>query len=467
MAYIRFTRLFSIVLLAGIVLAFSACSSNSKREFNRLVVQLADNDQTIDNVDWKKITTFLQNNKTQFSSFYLNGKLNEKAVKEYIIALFENRRPSKTVRFTFVSDEKLSFHIYVERSASMIPYDSPQGDGSFRSVIMDVENRIPGNYTIDSIGETGYTDFHKIFNDLLNKTSGNVVNVLFTDMIYSVKSMDGVNPQKVFNEARQMVNAVFKDEVKNKSMLIIRLDGSYNGPYYAYDNSAHEYSGKRPYYMVIVTSNENMLRLTSDDTLKSFADFHSLRGFSHSMLFTADDLYSPYASFLLNNKDAYGRYRPERTQENGILSLHDISPEGSSKEVQLALAVDLSRMPVDQSYLMDINNYQVESDDNIRLKKIRKIEKADRTPAEKKYIGSATHLFIFTVSNLTHGQKVSVRLLNRMPSWITSGSCDDDHVPTPDQTFGLRYLLQGIYDSYAKNIDGKPAYFTLRLELDN
>ena len=467
MAYVHFKRLFSVVIIAGVLLAFSACADNSKREFNRLLVELADTDHTVDNYDWNKIVAFLQENKSQFETFYQNGKLNANAVKAYILNFFQNRRPSKVISFAIQDARELDFRIYVERSASMIPYDSPHGDGSFRSAIMEVENRIPGNYSVDSIGETGYTDFRAIFNDILNKTSGNVVSVLFTDMIYSVKSMKGVNPQKVFNEARQMVDAVFKSEVNNKSMLIVRMNSSYNGPYYAFDNSVHPYSGKRPYYIIVVTSNENMKRLTSDQALIPFSDFCSLRGYACSMLFAADNLYSPYASFLLNNKDAYGKFRPDRGQDNAILCLHDVSTDNGHKGVQLALAVDLGKLLVDDDYLMDVHNYVVESDDNISLKEIRKIVKSDRTPAEKKYIGSATHLFILSVPNLTHGQDVSLRLLNRMPAWVASVSCDDDHQPSPSTTFGLKYLLQGIYDSYAKNTEEEPSYFTLRLKLDN
>jgi hypothetical protein len=58
-------------------------------------------------------------------------------------------------------------------------------------------------------------------------------------------------------------------------------------------------------------------------------------------------------------------------------------------------------------------------------------------------------------------------LLNRLPSWIEETSSDDDTnvgMGTFAQTtFGLKYLLQGIYDSYKKHSEDHPHYFELNM----
>ena len=126
--------------------------------------------------------------------------------------------------------------------------------------------------------------------------------------------------------------------------------------------------------------------------------------------------------------------------------------------------VDLSKMLIDEDYLTDIRNYKIESDDKITIEEIRPITKADITPAEKKYIGSATHLFILSLEKLSNNQDVDIKLMNHLPAWVAASSSDDDTTVDSKTTFGLKYLLQGIYNSYQKKSDGEPYYFELELE---
>lgn len=453
------------VALLALTLSVASCGNGSRKEFNKLLLELADADQTIDGNDWQKIADFLDRNKAHFKEFYDHGQIDVDDVEDYISDFFEHRRPSKHIAFQGIGAKQPTFHIYVERSGSMTPYDSRDGDGSFRAAIMALQNNLPGTATIDSVGEKGYTNFQQIFDQILNRTNEDQVSILVTDLIYSVKDMQGVNPQRVFSEIEGMTNAVFKSEVKNKSMLVVRMMGSYNGPYYSYDNSVKPFAGRRPYYIIIVASNTNMVRLTHDATLRTFADMERMRGYDNMCLMTANDIYKPYYSFLLSNRDVRGRFRPKRGQDTQIRSLTGVEPDRNSGDIQLALAVDLSHLFIDQRYLTDVSNYEVKADDDVRIKEIRKIEKADMTPAEKKYLGTATHIFVLQAASIGHGQEVEIKLLNRMPQWIGAASTDNDLTPDANTTFGLKYLLGGIYDSYNRNADDHN-YFELELELD-
>lgn len=453
------------VALLALTLSVASCGNGSRKEFNKLLLELADADQTIDGNDWQKIADFLDRNKAHFKEFYDHGQIDVDDVEDYISDFFEHRRPSKHIAFQGIGAKQPTFHIYVERSGSMTPYDSRDGDGSFRAAIMALQNNLPGAATIDSVGEKGYTNFQQIFDQILNRTNEDQVSILVTDLIYSVKDMQGVNPQRVFSEIEGMTNAVFKSEVKNKSMLVVRMMGSYNGPYYSYDNSVKPFAGRRPYYIIIVASNTNMVRLTHDATLRTFADMERMRGYDNMCLMTANDIYKPYYSFLLSNRDVRGRFRPKRGQDTQIRSLTGVEPDRNSGDIQLALAVDLSHLFIDQRYLTDVSNYEVKADEDVRIKEIRKIEKADMTPAEKKYLGTATHIFVLQAASIGHGQEVEIKLLNRMPQWIGAASTDNDLTPDANTTFGLKYLLGGIYDSYNRNADDHN-YFELELELD-
>ena len=133
--------------------------------------------------------------------------------------------------------EPLRVNFYLERSGSMTPYDSPRGDGSFKAAFVSMLNSVPGDanrlYIVNDsiyrypkgirqfisddnifasskgIGDPSYTDFQRIFQAILENTEKNEISVLFTDMIYSVKTMEGTNPRKIFSDATGMISSVF------------------------------------------------------------------------------------------------------------------------------------------------------------------------------------------------------------------------------------------------------------------
>lgn len=491
--------LYSVLFL--FVFFLSGCGNKQKKEFNRLLVELADADATIGAGDWKKITDYLDSHQAKWHEFYKDGQINADAVTEYISQFFSHRRPPKEIAFIGIGEkEYFTVNFYLERSGSMTPYDAPHGDGSFKAAIVQLLNNLPGNnddnriYVVNSsvnkypqgfskfisdpnifestkgLGDPSYTDFSKIFTDLLNKTGKNELSILVTDMIYSTKSMLGINPQKVFAEAQGMTNAVFKAQVKDKSMLIIKMRGSYQGPYYSYNapSTGKNYSGYRPYYIVIVGSNANMARLSKDKNYASFCHFSELRGYQNMYLFDTNGIYHPYYSLLLNDPKIRGRFHPEHGQGTQITRIKDISPDKNSGDLRLALAVDLSGMFIDDHYLTDPSNYQISSDDDLVIKEIKRISSRDVKPNERQYLGSATHLFILEMKQVSHDQDVAIQLVNRLPGWVQSSSNDDDtnlsNGNFSNTTFGLKYLLQGIYDSYQKNSDGTPYYFKMDLK---
>lgn len=485
-------------LLLVLSMVFAGCGGNSKKELNHLLLELADGDQLIDGGDWARLEAFLDEQKANFREFYKDGELDVDEVKEYVDDFFGGRRPAKEIQFA-VGKTALNVNFYLERSGSMVPYDAANGDGSFKAAIVKMLNNLPGDnadhhiYVVNSeineypqgfqkfindpnifeatkgIGDASSTDFGAIFEQLLNKTGQDELSILVTDMIYSTKNMAGVNPQKVFAEAQGMTNAVFKSQVKDKGMLIVKMNGTYSGPYYPYNSTGGQsYTGRRPYYIVIVGSNQNIARLTRDAGYASFCKFSELKGYENMYLFETDDVYKPYYSLLLESDVIRGRFRACHGQGDQIKDIENLEVDRNSGDLRLALAVDLGGMLIDEQYLTDVKNYQVKADDKLEIKEIRPIAQSDVTPAERKHLGKATHIFVLESEGIKHGQEVEIRLMNRLPEWVDDSSSDDDTnvggAGFASTTFGLKYLLQGIYDSYRKNSKGEPYYFELEME---
>ena len=487
-----------MALFAGVLLA--ACGGSEKKALNRLLLDVADKDEVIDATEWEQITEFLDGQKAHFKDFYKDGELDIEEVKEYVENFFEGRRPPKKIDIQ-AGRRTLGVNFYLERSGSMVPYDAAGGDGSFKAAIVGMLNRLPGSgddnhiYVVNSeinaypkgfsqfigdsnifeatkgIGDASSTDFAAIFQQLLDKTGPDELSILVTDMIYSTKQMAGVNAQKVFAEAQGMTNAVFKSQVKDHGLLIVKMQGSYNGPYYPYNAaSGVQYNGRRPYYIVVVGSNQNIARLTRDEAYVPFSRFNELRGYEDMYLFETDDVYKPYYSLLLESDQIRGRFRTVHGQGDQIRYIENVEVDRNSGDLRLVLAVDLSGMLIDEQYLLDKENYRVEADDPLVIKEIRPVSQNEVSPAERKHLGKATHVFILESEGIKHRQNVKIKLMNKLPEWVDASSSDDDSsvggAGFANTTFGLKYLLQGIYDSYRKHSKGEPYYFELELGME-
>lgn len=498
----KYNKYCSCLALGLCFLSLSSCSKKGDKELNKLLVELADADMTIDREDWERLEDYLDANQAHFKAWYADGQLNVDLVKQHIRDLFERRHAEKPIKFVGIGGaEHLKVNFYLERSGSMTPYDAKTGDGSFKRAIVQLLNSLPNandensmyvvnssiepypqgfsNFVRDTnifestkgIGDPSFTDFGAIFHQLINQTKDNELSILVTDMIYSTKSMVGVNPQKVFAEAHGMISSVFKAAVKDKSMLIVKMRGSYDGPYYSYNSpsSGKRYSGYRPYYIIMVGDNDNIARLSADTEYSAFAKLAELPGFENQYLFTTEEVYEPYYTILLHSKESRGRFKPERGQTRRITDIEDVELDANSGDFQLAVAVNLKGMFVDEGYLLNPQNYDVEANDNFVIKAIKPLDKSDLTQSEKKYASSATHVLVLSTNNLTTAQEVSVKLKNQLPQWVANSSSDDDTNLAASSfsstTFGLRYLLEGIYSSYQKEAEGKPYYFELELNI--
>ena len=400
----------------------------------------------------------------------------------------------------------LSVNFYLERSGSMIPYDSPQGSGEFKDAIVSLLNALPmegdgadvrlfvvndGVYdypqtfrefiadkdvfaTTQGIGDATYTDFGQILDSLFVHSGDNDISILASDMIYSTKDVGVVNTGKIFSEARAVTQNIMKTEGDGKSVVLVKLNASFVGTYYPYNNAAGvKYDGMRPYYLLIVGRDECINRMMTDERYAKFSKLQELNGFEQMMLFCGSDRYNPYYSLVQNDNDMKGRMRTDRRRNegDGIHAVTDVEGDRESGELQMVVAADMGNMFIADSYLTNPENYIVEADDSVEITGIEPIEHADITPNNRDVLQKATHRIILKMPRMTHDQEVRISLRNQFQQWITDSSSDDDSRPDASDpqfastTFSLRHLMQGIYDSYANRENRGLNYFTITLNL--
>lgn len=404
----------------------------------------------------------------------------------------------------------LAVNFYLERSGSMIPYDSPKGRGEFKDAIMSLLNVLPqdndstgcdgvrlfvvndGVYeypktfrefitdknifeTTRGIGDASFTDFGKILDSLFCHAQDNDISILASDMIYSTQDVGVVNTEKIFSEAKAMTQTIMKESGKGKSVVLVKLNASFVGTYYPYNRpSGVNYNGTRPYYLMIVGSDASMNRLMTESKYQKFIQFTELNGYEQMMLFCGNNCYSPYYSLVQNDRDTKGRMRTDRkhNEGEGIHAVTDVETDRNTGELQMVVALNMGNMFIEESYLSNPANYSIKADDKVDIVSIAPIQHSDITQNNRDVMDKATHRMVLNMEKFTHDQEITISLRNQFQQWIIESSSDDDSHPDAGNpqfastTFSLRYLMQGIYDSYANQKKDELNYFTIKLSIN-
>jgi hypothetical protein len=78
-----------------------------------------------------------------------------------------------------------------------------------------------------------WTDFPAIFRDILNNTRDNQISILFSDLVYEVRTATpGISPEGFANQAQEMTHAVFNTHAADFGVIILKMNGDYEGIYY-------------------------------------------------------------------------------------------------------------------------------------------------------------------------------------------------------------------------------------------
>lgn len=503
-------RILFPIILVGLI-AICSCSNRSNLDD---CIRKYVRDGEINVTEWSDLTAVAENNE----DFQSAGTFDPEKLKSYITAFVaENLRgvenptfapdivmmaSSRTVsqRDMNMSDT-IQFKFFLERSGSMISYDSPKTTGAFKSAIAGLLNSIPGNgsqrnlmYIVNDavynynhsfkdflqsgnifqetngIGDPRYTDFTCIFDSILSRTETGQMSILVSDLIYSTKNMQNVNPQRILNEAQAMTTTTFKGH-QDKDVVVLKFTSDFIGNYYSYNNphSGKFYNGSRPFYMMFVADHPTLKAVFSQDLYKDFRNFTHLNGFENYYCFSKSDG-EPYYSFLLSDMHNIGRCTAARSANNSSRCIHDLDRVEPDRDgyTSLTLAIDLGGIITEPEYLINPSNYVVESQANYRVSLIEPITDANKTQDIKNFAPQATHLLVLSTTDNIINENVVIHLKNHLPNWISVTNSDDDtninDLSFGSKTFAFKYLMQGIYESFFSMTE-EPDFFKLKFAI--
>jgi len=410
----------------------------------------------------------------------------------------EQRNGSLVKANSFAKAAQVRFKFFLERSGSMTPFDATTTSGDFKSAITSFLNSIPDGkagsenllfivndavYPFDksykefiqsknifadtkNVGDPRYTDFTCIFDSILAKTGKNEVAVLVSDLIYSTPNMAQVNCTKILNEAKSLTRSVFKGKT-SKDVLIVKMLGDYDGPYYTYNspNKGQDYKGNRPYYFVVVAAPDVMQRLFNDKKYLECMAFEDRQGYEDLYCFSNEKKVD--YSVLLSNKRNEGRVGAVRGQYL-IHEVENIDADRSNGTVTMTVAADLSGIIVPGKALLDPKNYEITSISGFKIKNIEKIKDNERDE-KLRSIPAATHFIMLTTQKKIAYETLKLRFKNELPAWVEKTNTDDDtnlnSANFSETTYAFKYMMDGIHEAYYGTVED-PSYFQIELKIN-
>ena len=414
-----------------------------------------------------------------------DGKVDHKKMAEFIKEVGAHLRPPMfwdTRPYGGVED--LSLTIYFERSGSMVPYDQRGGGGQLKKAVNDVINHFPAGSKVDinivndgiypyqhsvdeflkdrdiyqstaGTGDASYTDFQLIFNKILEAQRPGNVSVLVSDLIYSPQDTRGVSLDKIFNEENSLATRVFA-RYKGKSVVVQQFMGDYSGKYYPYNGEAFNYSGKRPFYLVIIADGDVMDLLAHDHRYSGVLDAPAVRNSYRFNQGTSE----VECRALPEWKDNAGRFRVKHG--DGIV-LAKCDGDRQTGKLCFSLAANLGGLLKDDALLTNPANYDVKSIDGYTLT-VQPIDRSMITANNKDYLEGMTHILTLVGDLKSPRDEIHITLRNELPAWIHDSSSADDSSASGSfstTTLGLEQLLGGMFDA----MRGGSAYFDVTIQL--
>lgn len=495
----KITRLFLLLLL------IQSCESDCKTDLGNEIESKLKSDNELTSQEFSDLKDIILSNRDCYSELINEDSVNEDELLKLIKSTKVYRKLSKKENLRInvtnldsgssASLGSISPKLYLERSGSMVSYDSPQGEGDFRNVLtslltnlnstsksrnpifivndnvydsqLDFKGLVEAKdiFSVTNLGNSKSTDFDLIFRKILDDLKPGEISILFSDLIFSTPSMIGVSNKKILDAAKKLTLNVFQGYSNDISILVLKFNGDYNGKYFPHNHPPQKYKGQRPYYVVFFAKNETMNTFMSQRKYERVRDWNSYTNFENFYYFSNDKkIVRPFYTIRLKDTEKIGSYSQEseekKSKEKAIHSLEDIDHDKDGT-LAISVLVDLSNLHIPEKLKTDKNNYIVDSNQNFIIDSV----------TEFKGSKEGTHKIILTTNTKRGGErKVSIRFKKIFPpKWIVqSQSIDDKNITSdefPNTTFGILSMMEGINNAY--DLEKSEYLFSLKINLKN
>ena len=307
-----------------------------------------------------------------------------------------------------------------------------------------IQNLEPSSFQIQG-GNMGTSDMSDILNTILKQTSSkDDIAIFVSDCIFSpgnqYSANDNADEYIVANSIG--IKSHFVEQLSKNpdfSVVILQLTSQFNGTYYNRFDERESINDIRPYYIWLMGDREHVKKIIEK------VDIAQIKGSGVKNIFMVSKSIKSIPYGILPPPQSVGKFRPDNNNPKTSIVRAEVDRKGGTSRFQLAIGVDFSKLLISEEYLTNAANYEVSN-------KAYNLEIVKNNTQGSSY----THIIrLNLVEPIISKGTVKITLKNSMPSWIeeyTDNKGLDIHANgAMKKTYGLKYLLGGVYDAYASN----------------
>jgi hypothetical protein len=266
-----------------------------------------------------------------------------------------------------------------------------------------IEKLEPSDFK-QSGGDRSVSDLKNILSTVLKTVNDKNAAVLISDFVFSPGK--NANAQDYLNNQGVGIKIDFAEKLKDfdLSAVVIQLQSNFDGLYYDKTDKPLSFKGKRPYYVWIFGSTQQISSILNKKVLDNIKGGYSNRLVLQSIKEISEPnykiLYSPkigsFSAKQLNAKIISDASASKDNQNKGLFGFN--------------VAVDFSNSLQDANYFLDTNNY-ILSNRKYQLKVETITDKNDAS------LSGFTHLLKLQTSEL-RDEVLKIDLVGKTPSWV-------------------------------------------------
>lgn len=461
-------------------LMLTSCKSEFG-SFNDQALTFANNDKKIDEQEYQKLLKQISGSDEKGFQQFKNdkGEIDNIKVVSYLLKYFKAKNVGLTANdiwqpLTNGTQETFNINVYLENSASMDGY--VKGVTEFETAIYNLlgdfkisglcdslnlnyinktipyqkQNALPADIQdfIEKLepsvfklrgGDRSVSDLKNILSTVLKTVNNKNAAVLISDFVFSPGK--NANAQDYLNNQGVGIKIDFAEKLEefDLSAVVIQLQSNFDGLYYDKTDKPLSFKGKRPYYVWIFGSTQQISTILNKKVLDNIKGGYSNRLVLQSIKGISEPnykiLYSPkigsFSAKQLNAKIISDASTSKANQTKGLFGFN--------------VAVDLSNSLQDANYFLDTSNY-ILSNTKYQLKVETITDKNDAS------LSGFTHLLKLQTGELRE-EVLKIEIVGKTPSWVFNSTSIDDSKILNDKneqqkTFGLQYLIEGISDAF-------------------
>ncbi|NDV65646.1 hypothetical protein [Bacteroides sp. 224] len=342
--------------------------------------------------------------------------------------------------YSYLSDIKISnitkeinlFYI----NSEVVPYGNDISDF--------IEKLDPNSFRIRG-GNRNTSDISNVLKAILQETEENKISIFVSDCIFSPGRNKDAD-QYLINQQIGIKTNFAEHLGKNPSstICIYQLSSQFDGFFYNREDEKTKINSRRPFYLWIIGDKKNVSELLGKVQMSKIKG----SGVENDFTIMAGNQTIDYAI-----RPGTGKFRlSKKDPKKGIMK----AKKDRNGKVTFAVNANFSQFLLDDTYLKNINNYELNDKDY-------ELTITNSPKANNRY----THSLNLS-SDKIKPSHLSIKLKTRIPEWVEqitdSEGLDINANGAINKTYGFKYLINGVYEAFTQQNN---SYTEIKISINN